>query len=135
MYLGRFYESQKRLDDARKQFEAAIQAAPKNPAPRTALATLYFAEGQIDQAEKVLLDAKSQMSDVPAGYRMLGDFYIARNESQKALAEFSSLVSSHPNDLAVKKTYVQLLILAHKLGEAVPLNDSILKTILMTRML
>ena len=67
------------------------------------------------------------MPDVPAGYRMLGDFYIARNESAKALAEFSSLVASHPNDLAVKKTYVQLLILAHKLDEAATVNDSILK--------
>jgi cellulose synthase operon protein C len=127
MYLGGFYESQKRLDDARKQFEAAIQSAPKNPAPRTALATLYFVQGQIDQAEKVLADAKAQMPDVPDGYRMLGDFYIARNESQKALAEFSSLLASHPNDLAVKKTYIQLLISAHKLDQAIPLNDSILK--------
>jgi tetratricopeptide (TPR) repeat protein len=127
MYLGGFYESQKRLDDARKQFEAAIQSAPKNPAPRSALATLYFAQGQIDQAEKVLVDAKAQMPDVPAGYRMLGDFYIARNDSQKALAEFSSLLSSHPNDLAVKKTYIQLLVSAHKLDQAIPLNDSILK--------
>src|SRR6266436_6592648 len=128
MYLGSLYQSQKRNEDARKQFEAAIQAEPKNPAPRTALATLYFAEGQIDQTEKVLADAKTQMPDVPAGYRMLGDFYIARNDSAKALAEFSSLLSSHANDLAVKKTYVQLLILAHKLDEAGPLNDAILKS-------
>jgi len=35
-------------------------SAPKNPAPRTALATLYFAQGQIDQAEKVLVDGKAQ---------------------------------------------------------------------------
>src|SRR5882724_8411332 len=128
MILGAIYENQKRTDDARKQFEAAIQAEPKNPRPRTALATLYFSQGQIDQAEKVLVDAKAQMPDVPAGYRMLGDFYIACNDSAKALAEFSSLVASHANDLAVKKTYVQLLILAHKLDEAGPLNDAILKS-------
>jgi tetratricopeptide (TPR) repeat protein len=128
MLLGSLYQKQKRNDDARKQFEAAIQAEPKNVVPRTALATLYFAEGQLEQAEKVLADAKSQMPDVPAAYRMLGDFYIARNDSDKALAEFSSLVASHPNDLGVKKTYVQLLILAHKLDEAVPLNDAILKS-------
>ena len=128
MILGAIYENQKRTDDARKQFEAAIQAEPKNPRPRTALATLYFSQGQIEQAEKVLIDAKAQMPDVPAGYRMLGDFYIARNDPAKALAEFSSLVRSHPDDLAVKKTYVQLLILAHKLDEAGPLNDAILKS-------
>src|SRR6266478_6218809 len=93
MVLGVLYENQKRTEDARKQFEAAILAEPKNPGPRTALATLYFAQGQIDQAEKVLIDAKSQMPDVPAGYRMLGDFYIARNDSTKALNEFSSLAA------------------------------------------
>jgi tetratricopeptide (TPR) repeat protein len=57
---------------------------------------------------------------------MLGDFYIARNDSPKALAEFSDLVARHPNDVAVKKTYVQLLVLAHKFDEAGRLNDSIL---------
>src|SRR5882724_4055437 len=128
MYLGALYQTQKRIEDARKQFESAIQAAPKNPSPRTALATLYFAQGQVDQTEKVLADAKAQMPDVPAGYRMLGDFYIARNDSPKALVEFSDLVARHPNDVAVKKTYVQLLLLAHKLTEAGPLNDSILKS-------
>src|SRR5207245_3074555 len=117
-YLGGLYNSQKRNEDARKQFEAAIQAEPKNPAPRTALATRDFAEGQIDQTEKVLADAKAQMPDIPAGYRMLGDFYIARNDPPKALAEFSDLVTRYPNDVAVKKTYVQLLVLAHKLDEA-----------------
>jgi hypothetical protein len=62
----------------------------------------------------------SQMPDVPAAYRMLGDFYFARNDSEKALAEFSSLVASHANELGVKKTYVQLLILAHKLRPSRP---------------
>ena len=128
MLLGSVYQNQKRYEDARKQFESAIQAEPKNVAPRTALATLFFARGQLEQAEKVLADAKSQMPDVPAAYRMLGDFFIARNDSEKALAEFSSLVASHPTDLGVKKTYVQLLILAHKLDEAGPLNDAILKS-------
>jgi predicted Zn-dependent protease len=126
MYLGAFYENHKRPDDARKEFEAAIQLEPKNPAPRTALAAVYFAQGDIDQAEKVLTDAKAQMPDDPAGYRMLGDFYIARGESAKALTEFSSLVASHPGSCR-QETYVQLLILSHKLDEAATVNDSILK--------
>src|SRR5262249_29842758 len=125
MLLAGLYENQKRYDDARKQFESAIQLEPKNPTPRKSLATLYFAQGQIEQTERVLTDAKNQMSDVPAGYRMLGDFYVARGDSAKAIAEFAALTASHPSDLGVQKTYAQLLVLVHKIDQALPVVENI----------
>ena len=58
---------------------------------------------------------------------MLGDFYLSNGDTQKALAEFASLAKAHPKDLRVKKTYIQLLILANRGADAKSLNDEILK--------
>lgn len=125
--LGRFYQAQKRWQDAEKQFQAAIALEPGNPLPRASLANLYLDEGRKDMAEQVLRDAKTALNDNPAGYRMLGDFYLSQQESDKAAAEFASLHTEHPKDLAVTKTYVQLLIFQNHLDQAMKLNDAILK--------
>ena len=78
-------------------------------------------------AEQVLRDAKSSLKDNPAGYRMLGDFYLGQGEPDKAAAEFASLHAEHPKDTAVTKTYIEILVLQNHLDEAATLNDVILK--------
>ncbi|HEV3305482.1 MAG TPA: tetratricopeptide repeat protein [Candidatus Sulfotelmatobacter sp.] len=126
--LGGFYQSRNRLPEAEKQFKHAIELAPKDPTPREALVRLYMAEGRKPDAEALLRQAKADLSDVPEGYRMLGDFYFASGDLDKATAEYSSLYSDHPRDPQVKKNYIQLLILKSRLDEAAKLNDEVLKT-------
>src|SRR5437870_12548369 len=58
---------------------------------------------------------------------MLGDFYIATNDLEKATGEYGSLYQQYPKDVQVKKNYVQLLILKYRLGEARKLNDELVK--------
>ena len=125
--LANLYERQGRWADAEKEFQAATSLTPKSTAPRMGLAGLYLAQGQDSLAEKVLTDAKQQLSDDPAAYRMLGDYYLSRGENAKAVAEFGSLSAVHPNDLTVRKTYIQLLITNKRIDEANQLNDAILK--------
>jgi tetratricopeptide (TPR) repeat protein len=126
--LGGFYQSRNRLPEAEQQFKHAIELAPKDPTPREALVRLYMAEGRKPDAEALLRQAKADLSDVPEGYRMLGDFYFASGDLDKATAEYSSLYSDHPRDPQVKKNYIQLLILKSRLDEAAKLNDEVLKT-------
>ncbi|HXJ16524.1 MAG TPA: tetratricopeptide repeat protein, partial [Candidatus Polarisedimenticolia bacterium] len=125
--LGYLYENQKRWDDAEEQFRAGLTLDPKDPISSAALARLYLNEGQKNKAEQVLQDAKATFKDNPAGYRMLGDYYLSQGESDKAATEFASLHSEHPNDLAVAKTYIGILVLRNQLDEATRLNDAILK--------
>jgi tetratricopeptide (TPR) repeat protein len=125
--LGKLYVGQKRWGDAETAFRSAIAIAPKNPGSRAALAQMYIAQGQGDLAEGVLREAKTQLSTDPAAYRMLGDYYLSQGDSAKALTEFAALTKDHPEDLRVRKSYVQLLILDHQLDEAVKLTDEILK--------
>jgi tetratricopeptide (TPR) repeat protein len=125
MTLGASYQQQRRWEDAEHEFVSAISLAPKNPIPRAALAEFYVSQGQDPLAEKILVEARQQLDD-PAGYRMLGDYYLSRGENIKALAEFSSLLAEHKSDLGVRKTYIQLLILNHRIDEAARLNEEIL---------
>jgi tetratricopeptide (TPR) repeat protein len=59
---------------------------------------------------------------------MLGDFYFASGDLDKAVGEYASIYKDHPNDLQAKKNYIQLLILKNRADEASKLTDEVLKT-------
>jgi tetratricopeptide (TPR) repeat protein len=126
--LANFYQSQHRLSEAEAQFRHAIEVDPKYPEARAELARLYLAEGKNADAEQFLKTSQGEFPDNSVGYRMLGDFYFATGQLDKATTEYSSLYQAHPNDPEVKKNYIQLLILKNRLDEAQKLNDEILKT-------
>ena len=125
--LGGFYQTRNRLPEAEMQFKHAIDVAPKSSEPRAALVRLLMQESKKDEAESFLRQTKKDLSDNPEGYRMLGDFYYATGDLDKASTEYTSLYSDHPKDLRVKKNYVQILILKNRLDEATRLNNEILK--------
>src|SRR5207247_1352574 len=125
--LGSYYQSRNRLADAEKQFQHAIEVDPKSADPRAALARLYMAEGKRTEAEVFLKQVKHDLPENSAAYRMLGDFYFATGDLDKATGEYGSLYQQYPKDVQVKKNYVQLLILKNRLGEARKLNDELVK--------
>jgi tetratricopeptide (TPR) repeat protein len=126
--LGGFYQSRNRMPEAEQQFKHAIELAPKDPDPRAALARIYMSEGKKAEAEILLKQTKIDLPDNSEGYRMLGDFYFANGDVDKATAEYASLYSDHSRDIQVKRNYIQLLILKNRLDEAGKLNDELLKT-------
>ena len=126
MALGDLYERHNRWTEAQAQFQSAITIAPREPKPRSALAALYLKQGDHAAAEKVFTDARQQVPDDPAIYRLLGDYYMLQSNLNQALSEFGTLSARFQKDLPVRKTYIQLLILNHRLDEAAQLNDGIL---------
>jgi tetratricopeptide (TPR) repeat protein len=126
--LGGFYQSHSRLMEAEQQFRHAIEIEPKDSAPRAALVRLLMQEGKRDDAEALLKQTKRDLADSSEGYRMLGDFYFAIGDTDKAAGEYASLYREHPKDILVKKNYVQILILKKQLDEAAKLNNEILKS-------
>src|SRR5215471_12336162 len=126
--LGGFYQSHNRLADAEQQFRHAVDVDPKSAAPRAALVRVLIQENKPDGIELFLRQTKKQMPDVPEGYRMLGDYYFASGDMDKAATEYASLYSEHPKDSQTKKNYIQILILKNQLSEATKLNNEILKT-------
>jgi tetratricopeptide (TPR) repeat protein len=122
-----FSRSRGRMDEAERQVRNAIDSDPGNTDPRAALVRIYEAEGKRAAAEDFLQQVKRDFLDNSTGYRMLGDYYFAIGDIDKATFEYSSLYRDHPKDPRVKSNYVQLLILRGRLDEASKLNDEILK--------
>jgi tetratricopeptide (TPR) repeat protein len=125
--LGAFYQSHNRLPEAEQQFKQAIQIDPSNGVPRAALVRLLMQEGKRDEIVSFLQETKKELPDNHQGYTMLGDYYFATGDMDKAMAEYASLHHDHPKDTQVKKNYIQILILKNHLDEAAKLNNEILK--------
>ena len=125
--LGSSYQSHGHFADAEQQFRKAMEIDAKSAEPRAALARLYLAEGKRTEAEELLKQAKHDFPDNSAAYRMLGDFYFTNGEFDKATAEYATLYQQHPQDLQVKKNYIQLLIQTKNFPEARKLDDELLK--------
>ena len=128
LLLGVFYASHNRLAEADQQFKHAIEIDPKSPAPRAALVPVLVQENKKDEAESFLRQTKKDLAGNPEGYRMLGDYYYAVGDLEKAVAEFATLYDEHPKDVRVKKNYIQLLIVKNQLDKANKLNNEILKS-------
>lgn len=122
-----FWISRHRLPDAEREIRAAIAADPKSTAPYSALTRLLVLENRPAEAESLLKQVRQDFPDNSVGYRMLGDFYFATGEIDKATAEYGSLYQAHPKDARVKLNYTQLLIVRNRLDEAKNLDDEILK--------
>src|SRR5260370_30968565 len=86
-----------------------------------------MAESKPRKAEEFLRQSKKDFPDDSVGYRMLGDFYLANNQLDKATTEYAALYKDHAKDLVVKKVYIELLILKDRLDEARKLNDEVVK--------
>jgi cellulose synthase operon protein C len=125
--LAAFYQSRRRFSEAEQQVQLAMAADPKDVDARTAMAQLYSSEGKGTEAESFLRHVKQDFPDNSVGYRMLGDFYFAVGDLDKAVAEYESLYREHAKDPVVQKNYVQLLILKNRVEEAEKLNEEVLK--------
>jgi tetratricopeptide (TPR) repeat protein len=125
--LGSFYQSRNRLDEAERQFREAMTVSPQNMAPREALVKLLVAEGKTAAAEETLLSARRDMPNDPQGLLDLSNFYFLTGDVNKALAEYNTLYQQRPNDLSIKKKYIQLLVLTKRYSDAHRLDDEILR--------
>ena len=125
--LAGYYQSHQRFSEAEQQFHIAMEADRPNPEPCVDLARLYMAEGKKTEAEDFLKETKKAFADNSAGYRMLGDFYIAIGDLDNAVREYASLYEGHPTDPQIQNNYVQLLIVKNRLEEARRINDDVLK--------
>ena len=125
--LGNFYQTRGRYPEAEQAFRRAIDTAADDPNPRLSLADLYRRENKPGQAEEFLRQSKKDFPNNSVGYRMLGDFYLANNQLDKATAEYAALYQEHAKDMVVKKNYIQLLILKDRLDDARKLNDEVVK--------
>ena len=125
--LASFYQSRQQFPEAEQQLKLAIAANAKSSELRAALVKLYAGQGKKTEAEQVAQEAKHDMPDVSGAYRMPGDYHFAIGDFDRATTEYGALYHDHPQDMQVKKNYIQLLILKNQVDDAAKINDEILK--------
>jgi tetratricopeptide (TPR) repeat protein len=127
LVLGSFYQSQRRFPEAEQQYRDALQLNPNSLDPRKDLASLYLAEGRRADAELLLRQATLDLPNNPDSILALSDFYFMTGDVDKSVGEYRELYQKRPDDLQVKKKYIQLLIQTRRYDEARSLDDEILK--------
>ena len=120
--LGGFYQSRNRMPEAEQQFKHAIELAPKDPCPARSSGTALYGRRQESEAEAFLKQAKIDLSNNSEGYRMLGDFYFANGDLDKATAEYASLYSDHPRGYSGEAELRPAFDLEESLAEATKLE-------------
>jgi len=125
--LGTYYESRNRLPEAEQAFRDAMTMNAKSMEPRDALAKLLLAEGRNEAAEDILEQARRELPNDPESLLDLSNFYFITGDLNKAIAEYNALYQQHPQEMQIKKKYIQLLIRVKRYDEARRLDDEILQ--------
>lgn len=86
MLTAEVYASLGRSDEARRLFEAAVEMAPDDPAPRVSLARLDIAAGSLDSAAGHLEAALESQPDAPLTLATLAQVELYRRNFDGAVA-------------------------------------------------
>ena len=128
LLLVAFYSRNDRLQDAEKAGWDAMATDPGNLPARASVAQVIFKRGDAARAEQVLSQASKDLAGNTQGVRLLADYYVASGQLDKARAEYASLVVRYPNNLALRKGYIRVLLRVKDQAAARILVAGLMKT-------
>ncbi len=111
------------LDQARQQFDRAIELDPKYLPARTARGSLYYQEGKPEAALPDLEAAASLQPDDAGVEDRLGQAYQALNRPQDAVRVLRKAVELNPDDSKILLHYARALADAGKVEESKAVMD------------
>ena len=106
-------------DEARREAQALLEAAPEDPEAIALNADALWAAGLFQEAEEGYQKALRLSSSLPRGHHGLAKSLAARSRLSDALAEAQSALRSAPRDLEFHHTVGAIYERMHKFEEAV----------------
>ncbi len=104
------------IGSAIKYYESAHEISPANTERLLALSKLFYKTGEKDRAETILKDAVSDMrGDIAESAHLMGEMYLARNESEKALEMLKKAYKQNPSDISIMESLAEAY---RKVGQA-----------------
>lgn len=116
-----------RVEDARKSFEAALEASNDSAAVEVGLGRVAMARHAVDEAQKHLDRALALSPNNRDALELEGELAYARGDSKQSEAVFESLVKANPEILHLRIGLAQAQIAVSKLDAAVKNLDFLLK--------
>jgi tetratricopeptide (TPR) repeat protein len=110
LLLVSFLSRNNRLPEAEKVSWSVVAADPKSLEVWEYVAQIIFKRGDRARAEQVLRQVSRDFFDNPRGVRILADYFVDSGQLDRASAEFAKLLSEFPQNAAVQKGYVRLLL-------------------------
>lgn len=92
-YLGRFYLSRKRIDDAKKWYDEALARSPNNPDNRVGVGTVRLAAGDLQAAKTEFLAALKLDPENSGAHFGLAQVLVLEGSLEDARKEFESVVA------------------------------------------
>ncbi|MBF0519832.1 MAG: tetratricopeptide repeat protein [Nitrospirae bacterium] len=100
--LGNVYLSNKRFDDAAKQYKIALKLKPDDPINHNNIGNIYLRNGDVNAAFSEFSEAIRLKPDYAEAHNNLGNVYIAKKDLEKAFTEYEKAVN-------INKDYVEAL--------------------------
>lgn len=126
--IGEIYENLGDIENAIHYYERAHHISPANTERLIALSKLYHKTGNVQKAESLLLETKTDAAEgVTTSKRLLGEIYLAKNENEKALETLLTAYKKNPNDIFVMDSLAQAYRKLNKPDDALDIYREILK--------
>lgn len=101
--LGSLYAEQGRMNDAKREFEKAIEIRPAFSRPHNNLGNIYYSEGRFDEAAREYrLAAEFDRNNVEALYN-LGNVYMVLGRRGEAIEAFTKFIEKAPLEFEQQK--------------------------------
>jgi tetratricopeptide (TPR) repeat protein len=125
--LANFYQSQNKLPEAGHALQTGIQNNPDAPAIYIDWAEMLSKNGQAADADKILGTLRTRMPKSAEAAISLGDYYLQRHDSDKALTEFRRGLSTSANNLDIEKRMEDVYLVTNQTEQAAQIDGQLMK--------
>jgi len=125
-YLGYMWAEQgKHLDSAKALLEMALEKKPENGAYLDSYGWIFYKMGNLEKAEKYILEAMQYIQEDPIIYEHLGDIRAKKGDSQRAIeAYLKSIELGAENKDVLQQRIDNLYNLRKKTGDTPVVDES-----------
>jgi tetratricopeptide (TPR) repeat protein len=125
--LADFYRSQNRALDAEQILQSGVVKNPEAIPLYIEWASLLSAQGQNDKAAALLDKLRNQLPRSSVAATVIGDYYLQRKDTDRALAEYRRGLAIAPRDLEIKKRTQDVYLTTGQVLPAADLDKELLK--------
>ncbi len=125
--LANFYHLQGKLPEAQQVLQTATQNSPNAIPLYVDWANMLSSAGKGEEADGILAKLRNQLPKLAEAAISIGDYYVQRNNSEKALEEYRRGLSVSANNLDIEKRIEELYLTTNQTDKAAQMDAQLTK--------